>query len=126
MSREDFSEVDIDLLADYIGGALDRDDEATVARLVAEDPAWRTAWESLAPGMGSVQASLSAFESEPMPADVISRLDAALTSAISDVTPVDQALVTPGGPRLEPARGERHMTAVPDSSVDARASARAK
>ena len=32
------AEVDIDLLADYIGGALDGADEAEVARLIAEDP----------------------------------------------------------------------------------------
>jgi anti-sigma factor RsiW len=122
MTSEEFSGVDIDLLADYVGGALSDDDEATVARLIADDPRWQEAYETIAPGMASVQASLQEFESEPMPADVIARLDAALASPIAEPTPIEPALVTPAEPHLEPVRsGDRHLTAVPgDSSTPAR------
>jgi anti-sigma factor RsiW len=117
MTSEEFSGVDIDLLADYVGGALSDDDEATVARLIADDPRWQEAYETIAPGMASVQASLREFESEPMPADVVARLDAALASPIAEPTPIDPALVTPVEPHLEPVRsGDRHLTVVPGDS----------
>ena len=52
MTSDEFGEVDIDLLADYIGGALDGPGEAEVARLIDEDPRWREAHDLLAPRDG--------------------------------------------------------------------------
>jgi hypothetical protein len=90
-----FSEVDLDLLADYVGGALDGTPEhVTVTDLVAHDPVWRSAHERLTAGMTAVGAQLSALgaASEPMPADLAERLEEAFRAA------------TPA-PRLEPIRG---------------------
>jgi hypothetical protein len=80
----ELSGVDVDLLADYVGGALDgTPDEAVVAALIVEDPAWRDAHALLRGGVEAVNAQLRALGStpEPMPADVFARLDAALTEA---------------------------------------------
>lgn len=86
MTADEFSGIDIDLLADYIGGALDDADEARVSRLVAQDPRWREAYEAVAPALTATEADLHAFgaTAEPMPADVVTRLDAALASANSE------------------------------------------
>ncbi|MEV4416439.1 hypothetical protein [Catellatospora sp. NPDC049609] len=75
--------VDLDLLADYVGGALEgTPDEARVARLIAEDPAWHTAADELRAALSLVSADLTAFAGtpEPMPADVAARFDALLAS----------------------------------------------
>jgi hypothetical protein len=104
MISDEFSGIDIDLLADYAGGALDGDDAARVARLVADDPAWREAYRMLSPGLEAVAADLRELGSapEPMPADVVARLDAALAATGSTT------------PQQQPARaGERHLVAVP-------------
>jgi hypothetical protein len=78
----EFRGVDIDLLADYIGGVLvGTPDESVVATLIADDPAWRAAYESLGGGMAAVGAELSRFAPEPMPDDVAARLEAAFASA---------------------------------------------
>lgn len=92
MTSDEFGGVDIDLLADYAGGALSGDDETRVARLVADDPAWREAYALLAPSIDAVGADLRALGSvpEPMPDDVIARLDAALQDR-------PQLTVVPGG-----------------------------
>jgi hypothetical protein len=90
-----FSGVDLDLLADYVGGALDGTQEhATVADLVARDPAWQAAHDELRAGMTAVTAQLDAIgaASEPMPADLAVRLE----EAFRQETPA---------PRLEPIRG---------------------
>jgi hypothetical protein len=72
----EFSGVDIDLLADYIGGALEgTPDESVVAALIADDPAWRAAHESLGGGMALVQTQLADLGPAPMPSAVADRLD---------------------------------------------------
>ncbi|MEU4621180.1 hypothetical protein AB0G04_14535 [Actinoplanes sp. NPDC023801] len=77
MTGAEFEGVDIDLLADYVGGALDgTPDEERVAGLVATDAAWRAAYEALEPGMIAVGAVLREFDPEPMPDDLAARLDA--------------------------------------------------
>ena len=93
------AEVDIDLLADYIGGALDGPAAAEVTRLVAEDPRWRETYELLAPGMAEVGAGLRALGAhvEPMPADVAARLDAALAAADAGVPPIAEPRVIEAG-----------------------------
>lgn len=84
MTTGPFREVDLDLLADYVGGALaGTPDEATVARLVTEDEAWSRAYAELAPAVALVSADLAAW-GEPvdtMPAAVGDRLVAALAGA---------------------------------------------
>jgi hypothetical protein len=76
----EFGGVDIDLLADYIGGVLTgTPEESAVAARIADDPAWQSAFASLTDGMAFVSAELGRFDPEPMPADVAARLDAALT-----------------------------------------------
>jgi len=77
----DYSEVDIDLLADYIGGALTgTPEESAVAARIAGDPSWRAAYESLGEGMTLVAAELGRLTPEPMPAELADRLDILLTS----------------------------------------------
>ena len=81
MTGADFSDVDIDLLADYVGGALDGSPEhERVGALVAGDPAWGEAYALLSDGMGEVGDVLGGWGAvpEPMPVDVAERLDAAL------------------------------------------------
>lgn len=79
MTGAEFEGVDIDLLADYVGGALDgTPDEERVAALVAEDPAWQAAFETLAPAMTAVGAALRELEPTPMPDDLAARLDGLL------------------------------------------------
>jgi hypothetical protein len=117
----EFSEVDIDLLADYVGGALDgTPEQAVVAGLVADDPAWRVAFDELSEGMAAVGVQLQAYGAvlEPMPADVAERLDAALASAVADPAPILLSLAAPSSPRtvisgdggasVRPLRGVRN------------------
>jgi len=97
----DFSGVDIDLLADYVGGALDgTPDETAVSTLIAEDAAWRDAYARLTEGVTAVTGELQRLGSvaEPMPVDVIARLDAALVDAADD----RESGVTAGPAAMEP------------------------
>ncbi|MFD6681229.1 hypothetical protein [Micromonospora parva] len=84
MTTEGFREVDVDLLADYLGGALDgtpQQDE--VAQLVSADPSWAEAYALLAPAVTEVRADLTrwAEPSPQMPPAITDRLLAALASA---------------------------------------------
>lgn len=86
MSRE----VDVDLLADYLGGALDgTPDAGTVARLIAEDDGWARAYTDLTLAIDAARADLDvlARTPDPMPADVAARIDAML--ARRDLTAAD-------------------------------------
>jgi hypothetical protein len=106
----EFHGVDIDLLADYVGGALDGTPEADrVAALIAGDPAWREAFEVLAPEMATVGALLGDLPAEPMPDDVVARLGAALSAfpaggAVADAVPRESAGPTHSGVDAVPAR----------------------
>lgn len=103
MTGNHFSGVDLDLLADYVGGALDGTPEhATVADMVAHDPAWQAAHQDLAAGMTAVEAQLSALgsASEPMPADLAVRLEQAFRST----TPAPRLEPVPGGAASRPPR----------------------
>ena len=76
MTGAEFGGVDIDLLADYIGGALaGTPDESAVAAQIAHDPQWRAAYASLRDGMASVEAELSRLAPQPMPAELAAALD---------------------------------------------------
>jgi hypothetical protein len=79
-----FDEVDVDLLADYVGGALDgTPDETAVAQLVTEVPAWRAAHAELVAAMAAVVGDLRAYGAapEPMPDDIAEHLTVALADA---------------------------------------------
>ncbi|MFG3639546.1 hypothetical protein ACGF3C_04655 [Micromonospora sp. NPDC047762] len=84
MTTEGFRAVDADLLADYLGGALDgtpQQDE--VALLVSTDPSWAEAYGLLAPAVAEVRTDLSrwAEPSPEMPSEITDRLLAALAAA---------------------------------------------
>ncbi|SCG50120.1 hypothetical protein [Micromonospora inositola] len=85
MTPGKFSEVDHDLLADYVGGALDgTPEQVTVARLIEEDPAWAGAHAALAPAMELVRADLADWAAAPvpdMPLAVADRIAATLAGA---------------------------------------------
>lgn len=83
MSADQFRDVDLDLLADYVGGALEgTPEQARVARLIAEDPAWAQAHAELVVATDAVQADLAAWGrgAEPMPPEVVERLTAVLAA----------------------------------------------
>jgi hypothetical protein len=110
VTGREFSEVDTDLLADYVGGALDgTPEEATVARLVADDPAWGRAHADLSAALDAVHTDLAAWGGavEPMPADIADRIGAALADE-----PIRPALTAvpggrPSGAASRPARRKR-------------------
>jgi hypothetical protein len=146
MTADEFGTVDIDLLADYIGEALDDAERERVARLVADDPEWRSAYALLSPAVGSVSAELGALgaAAEPMPDDLWVRLNDAFTvpttfplpspaergrdeqrdddtaadSPVAEPSIIDPALAAPTEPHLAPVRGDRHLVSVPTSGSD--------
>ncbi|WFE32894.1 hypothetical protein [Micromonospora sp. WMMD975] len=85
MSSREFSEVDHDLLADYLGGALEgTPEQATVARLVERDRAWGAAYADLTRALDLVHADLAGLAGAPapeLPATVAERITAALAGA---------------------------------------------
>ncbi|MFC4065997.1 hypothetical protein [Actinoplanes subglobosus] len=104
MTGAEFEGVDFDLLADYVGGALDgTPDEERVASLVATDETWRAAYEALEPGVIAVGAVLRELEPEPMPDDLAARLDAMFRVPVSTDT-------------LVSAPADSTAAAVPDTS----------
>ncbi|MEV4640231.1 hypothetical protein AB0J80_23080 [Actinoplanes sp. NPDC049548] len=98
MTGAEFSEVDFDLLADYVGGALDgTPDEAVVAALIVGHPGWRRAHAELVEATGVMAAELRAWgdEPEPMPADVVARLDAAF-AVVAGQVPSSEGVASDG------------------------------
>jgi hypothetical protein len=118
----DFTGVDIDLLADYVGGALDgTPDQARVASLIAEEPAWRDAHALLSAGMAEVGTELHEWgtEPEPMPTDIFARLESALAlpgERPEEIATVEPSLESrPGSTTVDAAPGPR-LKAVPAST----------
>jgi hypothetical protein len=73
--------VDLDRLADFVGGALDGTSDAEdVRHLIATDTRWAEAYVSVMSADALVRSELGAFATtgEPMPADVAARLDQVL------------------------------------------------
>jgi hypothetical protein len=124
VSGADFSGVDIDLLADYVGGALDgTPDETVVSALIAEDSEWRDAYARLTDGVAAVTEDLRTLASvaEPMPADVVARLDAALLASAGDRQSRTTAATEVMEPGTDGAAPARHLVAVPSGSRSKRA-----
>ncbi|MEU1588563.1 hypothetical protein [Micromonospora sp. NPDC005710] len=117
MTTEGFRGVDADLLADYLGGALQgtpQQDE--VAQLVAADPSWAEAYAMLAPAVTAVRSDLTrwAGPSPEMPSAISDRLLAALSSAklsndasTEDAPAVDQGDGAATAPSVVPAQVDR-------------------
>ncbi|MFC7547138.1 hypothetical protein [Plantactinospora sp. GCM10030261] len=108
MTAGQFSEVDLDRLADFVGGALDgTPDEAEVRRLVEEDPAWAAAYADLAPAVAAVRDQLADWGVRPeeLPPMVADRLDTALAAAGTG-TPVPRPRET-AGPHAPIRRSDR-------------------
>lgn len=77
-------EVDLDRLADFVGGALDGTPDADAVRhLIASDAGWADAYTALVSADEAVRGHLHALGSEApaVPDDVLRRLDAALAAA---------------------------------------------
>jgi hypothetical protein len=94
-----FSDADFDLLADFVGGALDGTPEADdVRRRVSTDASWAEAYAALVSAEVAVRDELTALGAETLtvPVDVGHRLDTALQAAV--VAP------RPGAPVLDLAR----------------------
>jgi hypothetical protein len=93
---------DLDLLADYVGGALDGTSEADqVSERIRSDIAWAAAYAELVAATDDVQARLRGLggEPEPMPADVWSRLEATLLAEPPLSEPAAHSVVpAPVGP----------------------------
>ncbi|NMO54406.1 hypothetical protein HH310_24885 [Actinoplanes sp. TBRC 11911] len=107
MSGAEFGGVDIDLLADYIGGALaGTPDETAVATRIAEDPDWRTAYESLTGGIDLVSAELGRLGPEPMPDELAASLDAMFRNPPPAMTVIDGGDTTP---RVPARRARRRL-----------------
>jgi hypothetical protein len=78
MSNTDEVFVDIDRLADYAAGALDRAAAAEVSHLIATRRVWADAYLALVAADAATRADLRSYTRshlEPMPADVVARLD---------------------------------------------------
>ncbi|NES16247.1 MULTISPECIES: hypothetical protein [Micromonospora] len=108
MTAREFSGVDHDLLADYIGGALDgTPEQQTVSGLVAADPAWRAAYDDLVRALDLVHADLAEWAAGPapeLPLAVADRITAALAGA--GPAPAGDAPLGPGVDG-DPADGRR-------------------
>jgi hypothetical protein len=92
-----FREVDPDLLADYVGGALaGTPAEAAVDRLIVEDPSWERAYADLVRATDAVRIDLAGWAAvpEPMPTDIAARLTAALRAEIAPASAADTAART--------------------------------
>lgn len=80
-------EVDLDLLAEYVGGALrGTPAEAAVAGLIAANPAWSRAHEAMTEAVDAVCADLAVLSRTPeqMPVAIADRIATALADADVD------------------------------------------
>jgi len=97
--------VDLDLLADYVEGVLDPDEQARVQLLVQHDRDWASAHDALQAALPSVAAALASVNPVAMPASVL----AATLRSFAAERAVDPSTAlpdqTPGGaPRRDTTR----------------------
>ncbi|MBN1172252.1 MAG: hypothetical protein JXA67_08750, partial [Micromonosporaceae bacterium] len=109
------NEVDLDRLADFIGGAFEGAPSGTqVSHLVSTVPEWRHAHDHLVAADRAVSHDLQllAQTSPPMPGDVAARLHAALAaqapavSALAGSHLTGSHLTAPGPGTTGPGRGK--------------------
>ncbi|MEV4130900.1 hypothetical protein AB0J72_01895 [Dactylosporangium sp. NPDC049742] len=108
-----FSDADFDLLADFVGGALDGTPEADdVRRRVSTDASWAEAYAALVTAEVAVRDELTALgaETPAVPPDVEHRLNAALQAAV--VAPASDAPVLDLARAREARRHRRQRWAV--------------
>jgi hypothetical protein len=124
VTADRFEEVDRDLLADYVGGALEgTPEQVAVHRLISERPGWRAAHDELVDASHLVRAMLAEWGNgvEPIPQGVADRINAALAAEPS-VGPSagEPALSTSAAePSVGPSVGEPALsTSAVDPSVD--------
>ncbi|HEX5597385.1 MAG TPA: hypothetical protein VFX61_15415 [Micromonosporaceae bacterium] len=106
MTAGQFREVDQNLLADYVGGALaGTPDEVVVARLIAEDRAWAEAYAALAPAVDEVREALAEWGTNDlaMPPEVVARL----TDALATTDPIAAIDASASPPASTPLHGPR-------------------
>lgn len=109
--------VDLDLLADYAGGALEGAADEVVAARVATDPAWASAYRQLREADTAVRGDLAALGTgtPAMPADIGAQLDAALAAAADTAppaSPVSPAAAPPAPISLAARRRRMRVAAV--------------
>ncbi|MGE5829551.1 MAG: hypothetical protein ACM30G_14495 [Micromonosporaceae bacterium] len=113
LSPLQFHASDLDRLADYAAGVLDRVEAAEVSRLIATQLSWADAYLGLVAADAMTKAQLRAdarARLEPMPSEVIARLDAAFQRIdVERLTPMPSAAPAVVVP-LEPARRRRRLT----------------
>lgn len=91
-------QVDVELLADYAEGLLEGTPEAElVAGRLATDPAWQRAYEQLPAASAAVSAQLALLEPEPLPADVLARIESAMAEPPAPVSKLSEARERRGG-----------------------------
>jgi hypothetical protein len=104
---------DLDLIADFVGGALaGTPQERSVGDRIRTDPEWAGAHAELVAALDRVSADLRAFGSddEPMPDDVWTRLEAALSEpAEPEPIPIWRPMGGPADNR-PPSRTARSST----------------
>jgi hypothetical protein len=106
-------DVDLDRLADFVGGALDGTPDAeTVRTLVHTDPRWAEAYTALVTADAAVRSDLTALASAtpPMPADIAARLERAFaaefsTTAVGGRGKTSQGRIDPSRPGHRPPAG---------------------
>jgi hypothetical protein len=105
------SAVDLDRLADFLGGALDgTPDQEEVRSLLACDPEWALAYEQLSLALVATDQDLRHFgEQDPqLPDDLLARLDSALDEVLNqtlDRAPNNAAQARSGRPAAQPTAG---------------------
>jgi hypothetical protein len=100
--------VDYDLLADYVGGALEGTaDQERVARLIAASAEWGDAADELMAALRGVQNDLNLLRqtAEPMPEDVAARFEGLFDGTRRD--PLEPRLVTRRSAGSGTARAKR-------------------
>lgn len=120
---------DLDLLADYVGGALDGTPDAErVGERIRTDQEWAAAHADLVAAFAQVDTALrgEAAAAEPMPDDVWDRLEAAFAAEPAGSASTAQApWVAPEARPEEPVR-EIHVPTGTRAPVDNRPAARSR
>src|SRR5687767_1509067 len=110
--------VDLDRLADFVGGALDGTaDAAEVRRLITDDPAWAAAYTDLVTALDAVADDLVAYAAHrpTLPTDVAARLDTIFGTRGTGSDPTRTAGRTE--PQVTPATAPGRIASGPDAAT---------